>query len=371
MSDSGPSANAGIPTGTGSGTNVVYKVSFQTTNTTNSIGGIVVDFCSNSPIIGDSCTAPTGMNGNSTSLSVNNQTGLGTGTYSVYTTTPTNNRIILSRGTAANMTSSGSFELGNGTSNGITNPSTTGTFYARVYTYATAATAQSHNSNSPTNYLDYGGIALSTASVITNTARVQENIIFCVLGGEAPTANCTPAGGSTAPALSIGHTGSGTAKYIDSTAVDTADAFMQVSTNAGFGAVVHMRTSTTDGGLISGPNSIPPASSGSNTPAAITAGSAAFGVLVFPGTGTFGALTPAANYYDVAHDTGGEGYYYGMDSTTSGNNVTTTFGDQIATTSNTVASNMTSRLTFAATASNITPAGLYSANLSLIATGTF
>jgi hypothetical protein len=54
-----------------------------------------------------------------------------------------------------------------------------------------------------------------------------------------------------------------------------------------------------------------------------------------------------------------------------GANVTSTYGDQIADTNSTAAANVNSLLTFAAQASVTTPAGVYSANESLIATGTF
>lgn len=371
MSDSGASGNATIPTGVGSGTFVAYDITFSTTSTSTAIGGIVVDFCSNTPLIGDSCTAPAGFNANSASLTATSQTGLGAGTFAVSTAAPQANRVILTRATPAAPSGTGSIELGNGTNNGMTNPNSVGAFFARIYTYPSSATATSHNTASPSGYVDYGGVALRTANVISITARVQESLIFCVFGGAAPNNNCVAAGGSTTPALTIGHQNGGSGAYfIDGSAVDSTDAFMQLSTNAGLGAVVNMRTSTS-GGLVNGSNSIPPVNSGSASPGAITAGTAAFGLIVFPGTGTFGSLTPTANYYDATHDTAGEGFWYGMDNTTSGNNVATTYGDTIASTGGAVSNNMTCRLTFAATASNVTPAGLYTANLALIATGTF
>lgn len=371
MGDSGPSNNSNITSGTGSGTFVPYTLSFSTTNTSTAIGGIVIDFCSNTPLVGDTCTAPTGFDVNRTAQSVSNQTGMGAGSFTVFTTdTGGVNRIILNRATAANLTATASIEIGAANNTGFTNPSTTGVFYARIYTYATQAAARAHVTNSPVSYIDYGGVALATSSVITITARVQENLIFCVFGGASPNANCAAAGGSTSPALTIGHVTTGTTKYIDSSAVDSSNAFTQLSTNAGSGATVRMHTSTTNGGLESGSNGIPPASAGSNAPNAITAGSAAFGLIVFPGSGGTGTITADSNYYDVAHDTGGETFWYGMDSTTSADNVTTSYGDRVFY-SGAPVSNVNNTLTFAATASNVTPAGLYAANLALIATGTF
>lgn len=373
MSDSAQSANGTITTGVGSGTNVSYAVGFDTTSTSTAVGGIVIDFCANSPLAGDTCTAPTGFNSNAGTMSISGQTGLGSGSFSVYTpVSAVPNRITLTRTTPANPAGSATFVLGDGVNNGFTNPDTTNaqkTFYARIYTYATASAAQSHSSSNPLNYIDNGGIALSTANVITISAQVQENLIFCVFGAVAPNDNCVAAAGSEVPALEIGHTNGSAALSIDSSAVDTADAFMQVSTNAGNGVAVHMRSSAAGGGLINGSDSIPPVGTGAATPSAITAGLAAFGLIVFPGTGSIGVLEPDANYYNAAHDTVGEIVHYGMDSTTA-TNVNTTFGDPIATTGG-ATSNMTSKLTFAATASNVTPAGKYTTEIALIATGKF
>src|SRR3954465_6654306 len=57
LSDSGVSGGT-ITSGVGSGTSVSYAFSFTTANAAQSL---IVDFCANSPIISDTCTAPTGM----------------------------------------------------------------------------------------------------------------------------------------------------------------------------------------------------------------------------------------------------------------------------------------------------------------------
>ena len=363
MSDSGPSAGT-ITTGVGSGTNVAYQLKFSVGNN-GAVGGIVVDFCANSPLYFDTCTAPTGFNANSATTTLGTQSGVGAGgNFGVYTTGPVANRIVLTRASASSLTSPLIIGMGNGTSNGFTNPSTVGTFYARIYTYTSAAQAQAHNQTAATGgEQDFGGVALSTAMVITITARVQESLIFCV-SGAAPAANC---GGVTTPAITLGHTAGGTAKIIDSSNVDTGFAYTQVSTNALSGVVIRMHNSNACGGLsVDGGTTcdIPPVNAGGATPFAMTAGTAGFGMNISLGTSGTGTITPDGNYYDgnVAH--------FAMDSTTSGSNVTTTFGDNIASSTGPV-SNVNNTLTFGATASNSTPAGLYSANLALIATGTF
>jgi hypothetical protein len=51
--------------------------------------------------------------------------------------------------------------------------------------------------------------------------------------------------------------------------------------------------------------------------------------------------------------------------------VTSTYGDSLLDTANLPVNNKNVQITFGASVSNLTPAGLYSADLSLIATGKF
>jgi hypothetical protein len=364
MSDSGVSGGA-ITTGEGDGLNVAYKFAFTATSAAT-VGGIVIDFCSNSALYWDTCTAPTGLLTNRGTTTLNNQANLGTGAMAVDVTgTNYNNSIVLSRTTPAAVSGASLFELGNGTTNGITNPSTLGSFYIRIYTYDTQAHARLHNPGSTTDDTwsrDFGGIAVSTANIIQITARVQENLTFC-MSLAAPGSNCS---GTTAPALSLGHITTGTTKFIDASAIDSGSVYSQLSTNAGAGAIVRIHSSngtcgglSTDGGTTCG---IPPANAGAATApgAAMAAGTAAFGLTVATATG----VTPSAPYANVTSN------YYGMDSTTSGSNVTTTYGSQVIASTGPV-SNVNNTWTFAATASNATPAGIYSTNMAAIATGTF
>lgn len=358
MSDSAPS-NAG--TGVGSGKNVVYKVSFTTTNTSSNIGGIVIDFCTDSPIAGDACAAPTAMNTNRATTGIANATGMGTGAFAVTTadgTAGTNlNRIILTRSAAAPLTSTVSFDLGNGTTTGFTNPSTTGTFYARIYTYATQAAANAHVTANPTSYVDYGGIALSTTAAISITARVQENIQFC-LSGVLPSANC---GGTTTPALTLGE---GSPAALSSSTVSNGNVYSQIATNASSGATVRIRNSNSCGGLSRNGGSscdIPPANGGNATTPGLTAGNAGFGLAIGAASGT----VVSAPYNGVVGSNG-----FGMDST-SGTSVTTTFGSTAFTTNSLPVNSTNNTWTFGATASNVTPSGIYTANIIAIATGIF
>jgi hypothetical protein len=259
-----------------------------------------------------------------------------------------------------------------------------------MYTFQNSSWGTYSNAGTPGNYLDYGGVALSTANVITITARVQEQLTFCVSGAAQSTwttsHNCSDPNAATAPAITLGH---GTPPILDSSAVDTGSAYSQVSTNATHGVAINMvnsnQTCTDTGGGTGGGLSadfgstcaIPPINGGSGAGAsAMTAGSAAFGLFVPQSsddagvTGSTGSVAPTADYYNGSHNTFPTNVYYGMDNSTSGNNVSSTFGSTVAS-SATPVYGVDNTYDFAATASLTTPAGIYTGNMALIATGTF
>lgn len=360
LSDSSPSGAAGAPaTGVGSGTNVTYQFSFTTSASAESL---VIDFCGDTPLVGDSCAAPTGFDASGATVS----TVTSGGNIGGWTLSASTSHLELD-GTSATAATAGAqvFNI-----NGITNPSTVSQgFYARVTTYAgtTAAAAGYTGPATPGTYVDYGGLAISTSNVIEITARVMESLQFCV-SGVAPTANC---GGTTLPDIILGH---GPKDVLNASAVDTNQVYSQLSTNALHGAVIKAHLNNACGGLSRDGGTtcdIPAVNSGASTPAAITAGTAAFGMMVQNGTGGTGTITADPNYNDGTDTTCDDTAFFGMDTTsTGGNNVVGTFGD-LAASSTTAVNNVNNLFCFGATASNITPAGLYSADISLIATGTF
>jgi len=108
---------------------------------------------------------------------------------------------------------------------GIMNPTTTGSLYARLYTFSTYSTASTFASASPitgTTYstaasanIDSGGVALEIVSVLTITAKVQEYLQFCIYTASGVTTGCNLTGsavnlGNSSGVLSIG------AAYVDS-----------------------------------------------------------------------------------------------------------------------------------------------------------
>ena len=323
-------------------TNVSYQVGFTATSNAT-IQGIVVDFCDNDPIIGDAtCTAPSGFSIGA-SPTVTTSGGSNTGLTGTWTAASANTNRTLeltnSTGTALNNTPV-VFTL-----SGVTNPTTSNhSYYARILTYTTTGGATGYAPGSEGAYTDYGGIALSTASTITVSAKVMESISFCVYH-----ATC---GDDTS--LSLGH---GSNNVLDSTAVDTNNDSFSLSTNASLGVVVRLEGTT----LTSGSNTIAAVNGGSATPSAMTLGTAAFGMDI----PTPGAMTVNGTYIG----TGTPSSNYGLDTTTA-NSITGTYGGTIASVTTPTNNDVTS-FTFAATAANTTPAGIYTANMTLIATGTY
>lgn len=298
---------------------------------------LIVDFCGDTPFVGSTCAFSSSTVPTTTGVTASAGTATAVGSGSPVHTVKV---------TGLTMTAGSPFSV---TLNGLTNPSTNTSFYARVLTFATgnaagyAPATTSGGTTTTGTYVDYGGVALSTAANITITAKVMESLSFCVY-----VATC-----GDVPSITIGH---GTNNTLDSTAIDTKTVNFSLSTNALHGAIVNMKGNV----LSSGGNTIPAIGGGSGSAAStMTAGTAAFGMQV----STAGGMTASVPY-------NGTGSNYGLDTTTANNNITATYGDTVATSTGPVNSSV-STLTFGATASPTTPAGIYTTTEQLIATGTF
>lgn len=332
---------------TASASAVTYKLTFTPSVAITTGGGFYVDFCAESPIIGSStCTVPTAM---TTTTAV-----LGTVSSAGSLTATTNGRLKFT-GSATIPAASDSYEFTT-----ITNTSTVGTFYARVYTYTSANLASYTNPGSIGTAQDAGGIALSATNAIGIAATVQETMTFCTTTA-TPTANCA---NSAALNLTLG---TGTPSVLGTT-TQTAGGYMELSTNAVSGAQVTMTNSNNCGGLrrvTAGASTCDIAPT--NTSNALTGGDGKFGLNVgasatVGGTGS-GSVTALAPYSTTNQ--------YGMTYTGVGTGVSSTYGDPIANTASNPSSNAYAPITFAANASNTTPAGYYQATMNLVATGTF
>ena len=383
LSDSAPSGGT-ITTGVGSGTGVSYKVTFTAATSASNIGAIVVDICDNTPLIGDiSCTFPTGFSwgGTTPTLSGGTVTGV-TGTWTASSeqgggpSTSAPQVLVLTDATPAAPTGPVSFTI-----TGVTNPSTaitpssSHTYYARILTFATSANQATDytvtgttrpGTSGLTHVVDDGGIAMSLTLPITFTARVMETLTLCAASTAYTGTGCAGPAGTDVPSITLGH---GTNKILDTSAIDTAPIYTQVSTNALNGYALYLRAGNTcaglskDGGTTCG---IPAVNSGAATGATITAGTAAFGATVTDGTavaGGTGTNTAITRWKTTAPT-------YIMDNTTANDNVGYTYGSKIISATG-QANGVGNTITFAATASATTPAGVYTENFSLVGVGTF
>lgn len=331
----------------------VYTVNFTAKQ---DAGAFVIDFCNNTPLIGQSCSAPTdftAVGAASTETGFTDVTG-------------TTNRVVVAG--EINENDEVSVPI-----TGIVNPSEAGFVYARIVTFDTKANAIA---STPTvlgaNKQDEGSVTLAITPTIGVSGSVLETMTFCVSGApiedlcETTTTPVLLLGEETAPSSGIFALQAGT--------VSQKNLYVQISTNAVSGAIVRLKSTANNcGGLLRagapGACNILPAQDGDIDP---EANEAKFGVKTTTATDT-PSRTGNGTFQPVA------GSNYGNDqfalNFTSGANpttgVTSTFGDPFLDTNNAPVSNKNMRLIFGATVADNTPAGTYSTDLSLIATGKF
>lgn len=332
-----------------SATGVTYQVNFTSAG---SAGAFVIDFCSDTPVIGQSCASPAGFSASGAASTTSGFTDV---------SALDANTVVVTGAIAA--TTAISVDL-----TGITNPSAAGPMYARVLTYASDTHADGYTSANPAVVgapIDTGSVAISITNTIGVSGAVLESLLFCVSGAEIDE-DCT---NTTSPVLALGET-VGATKALVASAVSTGDVYTQISTNAVGGAVIRLKSNATGcGGLLraGAPSAcdIEPALIGGIVP-----GQARFGVMTSdstdtPDTDASGFLLPVTgsgynnSTYALNYDEDDEA------------GVTSLYGDPFLDTDDAPANNKNMRLTFGASVSNQTPAGNYSANLSMIATGKF
>lgn len=331
-----------------SATNVTYAVNFTSVD---SAGAFVVDFCNNSPVIGQTCASPTGFNASS---SVSATTGFTDVTGSA-------NKIVVA----------GLIDVNDEVSvaiNNITNPSVPGTMYARIVTYDTKEHATDYTStNLGIGSVDEGGVAVAITPTIGVSGTVLESMTFCV-SGSAISANC---GSTTAPVLELGEEVGDIIALIPGVLSEGA-IHTQISTNASGGATIHLKSNATDcGGLIragepTACDILPALDGGLNK----DANEGKFGVKTAdatdtPSVGASGIFAPVSGSFYNKNT-------YAFNFLT-GNitGVTSAFGDPFLDTAGAPANNKNMVLTFGVTVGSGTPAGSYSADIGLIAVGKF
>ncbi|MDB5162698.1 MAG: hypothetical protein JWO54_257 [Candidatus Saccharibacteria bacterium] len=328
-------------------TGVNYNVGFTSDG---AAGGVVIDFCSNSPLINATCDSPAGF--------------AATGATSAFGTVTVVDANTVKVAGAIAATTAITVDL-----DGITNPSSVGPLYVRIVTYATSGDLANYTSATSlgAGTVDQGGAAINITNTIGVSAAVLESMTFCV-SGAIITADCAAV---TAPTLKLGET-TGTVIALSASSLSTGDIYTQISTNAVTGAVVSLKSSAIGcGGLIRA--GAPSACNiGPAQQLGITAGQALFGVKTEAATSTSGVSTASGAFQAKA----GTGYNTGTyalnyNDTDESTGVTSTYGDPFLDTNGAPVNNKNVKLTFGASISNTTPAGLYSVDLGLIATGKF
>lgn len=336
---------------------VSYKVQF--TPAANA-GAVLIDFC-DGPSIGATCNAPVGLDVTSAEIA----SGFTIVAGAEDDATDANTLVAsgtLTAGTPVTITI-----------DDIDNPDAEGTIYARIVTYDTSVNALGYVSTesnaTDTNRVDTGSVAIAIHDTIAVSGAVNESLTFCVSSKDIDV-NCT-LDEDSAPTLELG-AGSGATKALSSGELSTGDLYAQISTNAVSGAIVNLKSSALDcGGLINSSNIDECFITPSPLVDGLAAGKAMFGVIVNASTdpnngedsdGAFQVAT-GASYNDTNY------FMNYVDENASG--VTSVFGDPFLDTDGAPASNKNMKLTFGASISNSTPAGKYSTDLSLIATGKF
>lgn len=329
-------------------TGVTYEVEF-TVGSSGAAGAYMLEFCSNSPIIGSSCTA-----------SDIDTTGVGTSTGSTTVQSTAVNQVVVTKTIANSSTQTVVLT-------GIDNPSTAGTLYARIVTYDTEEHAEAYDDTTlGTGAIDDGGVAMAITNEIGVTAAVRETMTFCVASA-AITENCGNASGNL-PTIELGE-GTGDAKALSPSAVSTASIFTQLSTNAAGGAVVNLKSNATDCGGLKRLGAPSACDIGPADAAGISNGQPEFGIRTGTSTATGGVGDATGELFPVG--TYNSSTYFMNYVAGNGTGVTSTYGDPFLDTNELPINNQNMELTFGASASNNTPAGTYTANLSLIASGTF
>jgi hypothetical protein len=224
-------AGAGGDGGSKPSGSVNHQFNFTVPSVGNTnIGSIQFQYCTTTQ---GACTMPTGL---VTTSATAGGTQIGATGFTVNNTTNgspyfTRTGASVPAGTAI------SIQL-----NGVTNPSTVGTFFVRIQTYTAAALGGTAT--------DAGVVAASTAQQIVLTGTMPESLIFCT--GGTVNANCSS---TTTGSISFN-------QLFSPTDTATATSQMAASTNAGTGYVITVNGPTLTNGSATIPGWAAPTSAG-------------------------------------------------------------------------------------------------------------
>lgn len=338
-----PNRSVQLSSASAAATGVSYEFEFTTNDPA---GAFVVDFCTNSPSVGDPCVAPAGMTavGASIATSGYSLTGVDANTVAV----------------EATLSGAATFTLDN-----VTNASAAGLVYARIVTYDTLAHALLYQPDSiGAGTVDGGTVAFSITDTIGVSGSVMESVTFCV-SGKAIQANCS---GVERPVLKLGEK-LGDVTALTASAVSEGAIYAQVSTNAVGGVTVNLKSGALGCGGLVRAGAVTACDIAPALDAGIQAGEAKFGVKVTPEADT--GLNPGGVLQTAAGSIYGAAKFTLNYIANNASGVTSVFGDPFLDTDGAPANNKNVKLTFGASVTDATPAGLYSVDLSLIAAGRF
>ena len=325
--------------------NVTYTVKFTAAG---AAGAFIVDFCT-SPLISTTCVTPTDFDASlveSTTSGFTGENALDENTVRVTGSIAANDVVTV------DLTK-------------IDNPSVAEPIYARIVTYGSEANADLYTSTDlKSGSVDTGSVAIAIQNTIGVSAAVLESMTFCVSAANITTEGCAT---TTAPVLRLGEPVGSSLALVPGT-ISTGSLYTQISTNAAGGAVVSLKSSATNcGGLVrlGAANcdilpalktgiSTSEAKFGVKTATAVSTGDFANGTFQPVALSGYNNTTYALNYADQ-----------------NASGVTSTYGDPFLDTDGKPVNNKTMQLTFGVGVTNATPAGLYSADLGMIATGKF
>ena len=142
------------------------------------VGSIRLQLCTNDPFIGTPCNAPAGLD--ITTATLSNQSGMTGFTISPNTTA---NQLVLTRTPDVTLPGTSSYEL-----QGVHNPSSAGTVFGRLETFASTDASGAH--------LDASGLAVNyMANAVSVSTYVPPYLLFCA-GNTIQPYDCATAQGN-------------------------------------------------------------------------------------------------------------------------------------------------------------------------------
>ena len=268
---------------------------------------------------------------------------------------------------------SAAFELVN-----ARNPSTLGTFYARIYTYADPAHALGYTLANPSAggpVIDAGGIALSTAELLTIESKVQERLTFCLFTDNLSSAADYETCAKPAPdPVLLGDSNGVLSPNQPSIANNT---HYNITTNASAGATIRAKMSTlTAGSFIIDP--IGDVTPGDGESQGSSPGTEQFGFCTFTQSSSVTTdLTPLSpyNHPDCENTIAGQaanndqGAQFAFNEATLSAPPANPYGDAIA--SKPAGDWSTGTIALLANIATTTEPGIYTTTMELIATGRY